>query len=185
MMEENKVKTANTGPLGLLGFGMTTVILNLHNEGIIELSVAIVAMGFAAGGLMQIIAGIFELRRGNTFTGTAFVAYACFWWSLIYIWLNPGDVAAADGKSMGFYLLLWGIFSLFMFFGSLKHTRITKIIFFTLVLLFFGLAISDFTGNSVVGLIAGGIGIFCGSAAIYNAVGQILKEEYNKEILPL
>ena len=68
-------KTANPGPLGLLGFGMTTVLLNLHNAGLLPLSIVIVAMGIALGGLAQIIAGVRELKQGNTFAGTAFTAY--------------------------------------------------------------------------------------------------------------
>ena len=186
MTEEIQVKKANPGPLGLLGFGMTTILLNLHNEGLIELSVMIVAMGFAAGGLMQIIAGIFELRQGNTFAGTAFTAYGCFWWSLIFIWLNPFDVMYdADEISMGFYLALWGVFTLFMFIGSLKHYRATQVVFFTLTILFFGLAAYDFLGFEIIGIVVGYVGIFCGSAAIYNAMAQLLKGEYGREILPL
>ena len=140
-MEDTKVKFANPAPIGLVCFGMTTVLLNLHNAGIIELSVVIAAMGFAIGGVAQIIAGIFELRQGNTFAGTAFTLYGCFWWSLVFIWFNPSDVMyEADGPSMGFYLLLWGVFSLFMFIGSLKHNRALQFVFLTLTILFFGLA---------------------------------------------
>jgi len=183
---EIKAKTANPAPLGLLGFGMTTVMLNLHNEGFIDLSIVIVAMGFAAGGLMQIIAGVFELKQGNTFGGTAFTAYGCFWWSLIFIWLNPFDVMyEADDISMGFYLGLWGVFTLFMFIGSLKHNRATQVVFLTLTILFFGLAAYDFLYIELIGVITGYVGIFCGSSAIYNAVGQLLKEEYGREVLPL
>jgi uncharacterized protein len=65
---------ANPGPLGLLGFGMTTILLNLHNADIIPLSIVIIAMGITLGGLAQIIAGIFEMKQGNTFAGTAFIA---------------------------------------------------------------------------------------------------------------
>ena len=89
MSTEIKAKVANPGPLGLLGFGMTTVLLNLHNAGLLPLSIAIVAMGIALGGLAQIIAGIRELCQGNTFAGTAFTAYGLFWWSLVLIWVNP------------------------------------------------------------------------------------------------
>jgi len=186
VLEGGKPKTANPAPLGLLGFGMTTVLLNLHNEGIIELSVMIVAMGFAAGGLMQVIAGVFELRLGNTFGGTAFTAYGCFWWSLIFIWLNPLDIMdEADEMSMGIYLALWGVFTLFMYIGSLKHNRATQVVFLTLTILFFGLAARDFLDNELIGMVAGYVGIFCGGSAIYNAMGQLLKEEYGREILKL
>ena len=185
-LEAVKPKTANPAPLGLLGFGMTTVLLNLHNDGIIGLSVMIVAMGFAAGGFAQIVAGIFEMRLGNTFGGTAFIAYGSFWWSLIIIWLNPGNmIDSADTKSMGFYLLLWGIFSLFMFICTLRHNRIMQIIFSSLTVLFFGLALHDFTGIAAIGVVSGAIGIFCGASAIYCAMGQMLKEEYGREILKL
>ena len=129
-MSAEKLNPVNPGPLGLLGFGMTTILLNLHNAEIIPLSIVIVAMGLALGGAAQIIAGILEFCHGNTFGGTAFVAYGFFWWSLVLIWVCPFDsIAAGDSTSLGFYLLLWGIFSLFMFIGTLKHNRITQVVF--------------------------------------------------------
>ena len=177
---------ANPAPLGLLGFGMTTILLNLHNAQLIDLSVVIAAMGFALGGLAQVIAGVFELKQGNTFGGTAFTAYGCFWWSLLFIWLNPGEVMdEADELSMFFYLLLWGVFTLFMFIGSLRHNRATQVVFLTLAILFFGLAASDLTGIEAVLLGSGYLGIFCGASAVYNAMGQVLKGEYGREVLPL
>jgi len=184
--DESKPKLANPGPLGLLGFGMTTVLLNIHNAGIIELSVVITSMGFALGGFAQIIAGVFEMKQGNTFAGTAFIAYGSFWWSLVYIWFNPGDVMdPADEMSMGFYLTLWGIFSLFMYICTLKHKRGIQVTFLTLTILFFGLAARDFTMIEEIGIISGYIGLFCGGSAIYNSMAQMLKEEYGKEVLKL
>jgi succinate-acetate transporter protein len=183
---EKTSKTSNPGPLGLLGFGMTTILLNLHNAGIIELTVVIVSMGFAMGGLAQIVAGIFELRQGNTFGGTAFTAYGLFWWSLIVIWINlPGGLPAADATSMAFYLLLWGVFTLCMFIGTLKHNRATQVVFLSLTVLFFGLALGDFTGIEMIGRLSGWIGIFCGASAIYNAMGQIINGEFGKPVVPL
>ena len=182
----NEKKIANPGPLGLLGFGMTTTLLNLHNGGLLPLSIVIVGMGIALGGLAQIIAGIFELKNGNTFAGTAFTAYGLFWWSLVLIWVNPfGGIKAGDKVSMGFYLLLWGIFTLFMFIGTLKHNRATQVVFGSLTILFFLLAIGDFTHSHVITTIAGIEGIFCGLSAVYSAVGQIVNAEYGKTILPL
>lgn len=184
--EKEQSGIANPAPLGLLGFGMTTVLLNLHNAGIIPLSVVIVSMGFALGGAAQIIAGIMEFKKNNTFGATAFTAYGFFWWSLIYIWTNPlGKVEAADETSMGFYLLLWGIFTAFMFIGTLKHNRATQVVFLSLTLLFFLLAIGDFTGVAGVKLLAGWVGIFCGASAIYNSLAQIVNNEFGKKIMPL
>ena len=179
-------KFANPGPLGLLGFGMTTVLLNLHNAGLLPLSIAIVAMGIALGGLAQIIAGIRELCQGNTFAGTAFTAYGLFWWSLVIIWVNPFDgIAAATKTDMGYYLLLWGIFTAFMYVGTLKHNKATQVVFGSLTILFMLLALGDFTGNHTITMIAGFEGIFCGLSAIYSAMGQILNAEYGKNVIPL
>ena len=179
-------KMANPGPLGLLGFGMTTVLLNLHNANLIPLSIMIVAMGIALGGLAQIIAGIRELCQGNTFAGTAFTAYGLFWWSLVLIWVNPIEcIEGASKVAMGYYLLLWGIFTAFMFIGTLKHNKATQVVFGSLTVLFMLLAIGDFTGNHTITNIAGFEGIFCGLSAIYSAMGQILNAEYGKEVMPL
>ena len=181
-------KTANPGPLGLLGFGMTTVLLNLHNAGFLPLSIVIVAMGVALGGLAQIIAGVRELKQGNTFAGTAFTAYGLFWWSLVLIWVNPfadAGIEAASKVAMGWYLLLWGIFTGFMFIGTLTHNRATQVVFGSLTVLFILLALGDFTGNHTITTVAGFEGIFCGLSAIYSAVGQIVNGEHGKTILPL
>ncbi|MBR2302977.1 MAG: acetate uptake transporter [Clostridia bacterium] len=192
MSTETTKKVANPGPLGLLGFGMTTVLLNLHNADLLPLSIMIVAMGICLGGLAQIIAGVRELCQGNTFGGTAFTAYGLFWWSLVLIWTNPfagtetaPDIASADGTALGFYLLIWGIFTAFMFIGTFKHNIATRVVFGSLALLFFLLALGDFTGNHGITVIAGFEGIFCGISAIYSAMGQILNAEFGKTIIPL
>ena len=188
MSSEIKCKLANPGPLGLLGFGMTTVLLNLHNANLLPLSIAIVAMGIALGGLAQIIAGIRELCQGNTFAGTAFTAYGLFWWSLVLIWVNPfadAGIESASKVAMGYYLLLWGIFTLFMFIGTLKHNRITQVVFGSLTVLFFLLSLADFTHSHTITTIAGFEGIFCGLSAIYSAMGQIVNAEFGKKIIPL
>jgi succinate-acetate transporter protein len=177
---------ANPGPLGLLGFGMTTVLLNLHNAGLLPLSIMIVAMGIALGGLAQIIAGIRELCQGNTFGGTAFTAYGLFWWSLVIIWTNPFEgIESADHTALGWYLLLWGVFTLFMFIGTLKQSVANRVVFGTLTLLFFLLALGDFTEVHTITTVAGIVGIICGASALYNSFGQVLNEVYGKTILPL
>lgn len=188
MSHTPNAKVANPGPLGLLGFGMTTVLLNLHNAGLLPLSIVIVAMGVALGGLAQIIAGVRELKQGNTFAGTAFTAYGLFWWSLVLIWVNPwadNGIEAASKVAMGYYLLLWGIFTGFMFIGTLKHNRATQVVFGSLTILFVLLALGDFLSNHTITMIAGYEGILCGLSAIYSAVGQIVNGEFEKPILPL
>lgn len=182
----NQSNIANPAPLGLLGFGMTTILLNLHNAGFIPLSIVIVSMGFAIGGAAQIIAGVMEFKKNNTFGATAFTAYGFFWWSLIIIWIKPfPGIDAADPISMGFYLGLWCLFTGFMFIGTLKHNRATQVVFGSLTVLFLLLAAANFTGSESIHQIAGYVGIFCGLSAFYNAVGQIINQEFNKTIMPL
>ncbi len=181
---ELKQKTMNPSPLGLLGFGLTTVLLNLHNSGLIPLSMVIIGMGITLGGLAQIIAGILEFKINNNFGGTAFVAYGTFWWSLVAIWLIKPEGMVIDNISMGFYLLLWGLFTLAMFIAALKHNKITKAVFGSLTSLFFLLSLGYFFDSSIITIIAGVVGIFCGLFAIYSAVGQIINEEYGKKVLP-
>ncbi len=184
--EKNETAMANAGPLGLLGFGMTTVLLNLHNANIIPLSAVILAMGLCLGGTAQIIAGIIEFKNKNMFGGTAFTAYGLFWWSLVLIWINPfGEINGADETSMGFYLLLWCLFTAFMFIGTLKHNRATQTVFLSLALLFLLLSVGDFTGVAVIKVIAGWVGILCGASAIYSCLGQIINKEFGKAVFPL
>jgi succinate-acetate transporter protein len=143
-------------------------------------------MGFALGGAAQIIAGIMEFFKNNVFGATAFTAYGFFWWSLIVIWMNPTeDIASADAQSMGFYLLLWGIFTLLMFVGTLKLNRGLQVVFLSLAILFFLLAIADFTGIFAVKIAGGWVGIFCGLSAIYCSLAQVINNEYGKTIMPV
>lgn len=184
-----KDTTGNPAPMGLLGFGMTTVLLNLHNAGLYELNSMIIGMGIFVGGIMQMIAGIQEWKKNNTFGATAFTAYGSFWITLVAIWLLPrtsfGSDLKPDEASMGWFLLIWGIFTAFMFIGTLRLTRALQIVFGSLVILFLLLSVSDFTGIKIIKVIAGIEGIFCGLSAIYTCAAQVLNEVYRKSILPL
>jgi succinate-acetate transporter protein len=183
-----KDTTANPAPLGLLGFGMTTVLLNLHNAGFFELNAMILAMGICYGGVAQIIAGIMEWRKNNTFAATAFISYGLFWESLVVmiILTKLGWGAASDDKAMAAYLAMWGLFTLVMFIGTLRLHVAGMIVFGTLTILFFLLAIGDYTHASPgFKHFTGYEGIFCGFSAIYTGLAQVLNELYGRIILPL
>jgi uncharacterized protein len=184
-----KDTTANPAPLGLLGFGMTTVLLNLHNAGLYELNSMIIGMGIFVGGIAQIIAGVEEWKKNNTFGATAFSAYGSFWITLVAIWLIPrtsiGSGLKPDEASMGWFLLLWGIFTAFMFVGTLRLNKALQTVFGSLAILFLLLSIGDFTGIKVIRQVAGFEGIFCGFSAIYACAAQVLNEVYGKTLLPL
>ncbi|UJF19992.1 acetate uptake transporter [Vibrio sp. SS-MA-C1-2] len=178
---------ANPGPLGLMGFGMTTVLLNIHNAGFMPLNSMILAMGIFYGGIAQIIAGILEFRKGNTFGTTAFTSYGAFWLSLVALIFLPelGLGAATSATGMGFYLLMWGIFTAFMFVGTLRLPRAKQFIFASLTVLFALLALSEFTGSAIIGRIAGFEGIICGASAIYLAVATVINGELGRTVLPI
>ena len=180
--------TGNPAPLGLLGFGMTTVLLNLHNAGFYELNSMILAMGLCYGGAAQIIAGIMEWRKGNTFAATAFLSYGLFWLSLVtlIILAKLGWGAPSDDTAMAAYLAMWGLFTAVMFVGTLRLNRALQIVFATLTILFFLLAIGDFTAASAgFKHVTGYEGILCGFSAIYAGLAQVLNELFGKIVLPL
>lgn len=186
MTEKNML--ANPAPLGLMGFGMTTVLLNIHNAGVYALGSMILAMGIFYGGLAQIIAGILEYRKGNTFGVTAFSSYGLFWLTLVGLIIIPNVVPGINAPSstaMASYLFMWGLFTLLMFISTLKHNNALQFVFASLTILFWLLAIGEFTGNTTVTVIAGYEGIICGLSAIYLAMADVINETYGREIVPV
>ena len=186
-IHEVKDSTANPAPLGLLAFGMTTVLLNFHNAGIFEFNAMILGMGIFYGGLAQVVAGIMEWKKKNTFGLTAFASYGFFWLTLVALLILPklgwGDKTSNTG--MEWYLIMWGLFTLLMFVGTLRLSRALQFVFGSLTILFFLLAIGEATENAQVTQIAGYEGIICGLSAIYTGIAQVLNEIYRRTVLPL
>jgi succinate-acetate transporter protein len=184
-----ETKLANPAPLGFLGFGMTAVLLNIHTVGIFPLSAVVLAMGLCYGGIAQVIAGLMEFKKGDTFATTAFTSLGLFWLSLVATWLIPGLNSPAGGKTpeatMGWYLALWGLFAFFLWFGTFGKNRVLQFVFLSLSLWFALLAARDWTGSALVGTIAGWEGIVCGLSAIYLAMAEVLNEGRGRPILPI
>jgi len=182
-----KETTANPAPLGLMGFGMTTVLLNLHNAGLYKLGAMILAMGIFYGGLAQIIAGIMEWKKNNTFGTTAFCSYGLFWLSLVGLLVIPklGIGNAPDNAAIVAYLFMWGLFTTIMFVGTLRLNKALQFVFASLAILFFLLALADLTGSGVLKRIAGYEGIICGLSAIYTALAQVINEIFGRTVAPL
>ena len=191
IMNETSVQlkdtTANPAPLGLLAFGMTTILFNLHNAGLFPLDTMILAMGIFYGGFAQVIAGIMEWKKNNTFGTTAFLSYGFFWLTLVGLLVMPvlGWGTTPEISAMVAYLVMWGIFTGVMFFATLKINRALQVIFATLTILFFMLAIADATGSTLVKQVAGYVGIICGLSAVYTGLAQVLNEVYRRTILPI
>lgn len=183
-----KDNTANPAPLGLLAFGMTTVLLNLHNAGYYDLNSMILAMGMFYGGIAQVIAGIMEWKKGNTFATTAFISYGMFWLTLVALIFLPkmGLATATDDTAKAAYLAVWGLFTAVMFIGTLHLNRALQFVFFSLTLLFFLLAYGDLSGaGPTYKHLTGYEGIVCGLSAIYTGLAQVLNELAGKTVLPL
>jgi succinate-acetate transporter protein len=192
---EGKSVLANPAPLGLMGFGMTTVLLNIHNTGAFpKVSAMILGMGIFYGGLAQIIAGIMEFKKGNTFGTTAFTSYGLFWISLVALWLLPSltfistdsKAVATETSFMAWYFFMWGLFTMMMFIGALKKNCSLSFVFGSLFILFYLLALRDWgfiTGDAAK--LIGYEGIICGLSAIYLAMADVLNETYGKTILPI
>jgi succinate-acetate transporter protein len=179
--------TANPAPLGLLGFGMTTVLLNLHNSGLFGLDTMILGMGIFYGGLAQIVAGIMEWKKKNTFGTTAFASYGFFWLTLVALLVLPkmGWGEAPSKGAMAAYLFMWGLFTCVMFVGTLKLNRALQFVFGSLTILFWLLALGDATDTIAITRVAGVEGIICGLSAIYAGLAQVLNEVYGKTVMPL
>jgi len=183
----DKDMTANPAPLGLFGFGMTTVLLNLHNAGFYPLDTMILGMGIFFGGICQIFAGIMEWKKGNTFGTVAFTSYGAFWLTLVALLILPklGLGNAPVEQAMIAYFIIWGLFTAALFVGTLRLNVALQVVFGSLVVLFFMLAARDYTGNPNIALATGYEGIFCGLSACYAGVAQVLNEVYGKVVLPL
>ncbi len=186
MTENSKQMTlANPGPLGLMAFGMTTVLLNLHNTGLYPLDTMILAMGLFYGGLAQVFASFMEFRKGNTFATTAFGSFGLFWLTLVFLLVFPkwGWAQAPNATSMFFYLLIWGIFTFGMFIATLKLKFMLRFVFLSLAILFWLLALTEVT--SFPKIIAGIEGIVCGLSAMYLSLAEVINEVYDKNIIPV
>jgi len=179
--------TANPGILGLVAFGMTTILLNLHNAGFFAMGSTIFAIGIFYGGIAQIIAGIMEWKKNNSFGMTAFISYGFFWISLVALLLMPvfGWSAAVPKEALVAFLTIWGLFSLVMFVITLRLSRALRVVFGLVVILFALLIAGNALGNIAVLQLAGIEGIVCGLSAMYAGLGELMNEVYKEKIIGL
>jgi uncharacterized protein len=170
---------------------MTTILLNFANANQYTSLAPVLSMGIFYGGIAQIIAGIMEFRKGNTFGMVAFLSYGLFWESFAGIFLIPGMGGFLDStanSALGYYLFFWGLFTFMMFFGTLRTNGATISVFGTLWILFFLLAIGKWENISPTSTLAIGTGyegVLCGLLAFYTAAGEILNERFGRSVLPL
>ena len=137
---------ANPAPLGLAGFGLTTIVLSSINAGLLpgaapSLLAVVVPLAFAYGGVAQIITGIMEFRNGNTFGTVAFTSYGLFWWwwGLLLWTVGAGWLKAPAPAAMGVTLLVWGIFTLMLWISTFRLSLCIWCVFLLLWMTFFSL----------------------------------------------
>ena len=174
---------ANPGALGLAAFGFNTILLQLHNIGWVDNTMSLV-YGIVWGGIAQIIAGIIDGKRGDTFGLTAFCSYGAFWLGLAFAFIFQWTgIVTLDDSGLAWTFVIWGIFTFFMMFGTLKMTFVHFFVFASLVVLFALLAIHKFGAMSAVP--AGIEGLFCGAAAAYGAAAVIINGKFGRTVLPM
>jgi succinate-acetate transporter protein len=182
-MSKDEVAWANPGALGLAAFGFNTILLQVHNIGWIPSTMPLI-WGFFWGGLAQVIAGVIDGRRGDTFGLTAFVSYGVFWiglgFAFLLQWLN---IVTLDGPSLAWTMIAWGIFTGYMTAGALKVSWVHVSVFASLTVLF-GLLAGHFFG-AIPARVAGIEGIFVGAAAVYGSAAIIMKAQYGRWVLPI
>ncbi len=190
MAEEAKSQFANPGALGLVGFGLTTVMLSLVNAGVLPGGgeQAVLPLALAYGGLIQIIAGLLEFRTGNTFGCTAFLSYGAFWvwFALLIMFGDHGMLDLSHANStIAVTLLGWGLFTLYMWIGTFKLSRALWLVFLTLWVTYLLLGLGALIGEHGLTVAGGWLGLICGLLAMYTSFGLVTNATYGKPVVPL
>jgi len=182
-MSKDDIQWGNPGALGLAGFGLTTILLQIHNIGLID-SVVPLVYGFFWGGLAQVIAGIIDGRRGDTFGLTAFTSYGLFWIGLSFGFLLEWmGLVKLDGPGLAWACICWGIFTGCMTIATFRISRVHVFVFVSLTALFFLLAVHFY--GALPAIVPGIVGLFCGTAAVYGAAAVVMYEKYGRWVFPI
>jgi len=180
-------KLANPAPLGLAGFGITTLLLNVVNAEIVSKDAIgmVLPVGLFYGGLAQFMAGMWEAKKNNTFGFTAFSSYGAFWmaFAVMEILLINGALQPVSHEGLTVFLVAWGIFTTYMFIGTIRISVALMVVFAGLAILFYLLAWGQH--NSDVHKFAGYEGLFTAGAALYASAAQVINEAWGKYMLPL
>ena len=176
---------ADPAALGLAGFAMTTFVLSLANTGLIAgAGAAVLGLALFYGGIAQLLAGMWEFVKGNTFGAVAFSSYGAFWLSFWFL-LPPGGDKAAGSAGVGAYLLAWTIFTAFMTIGAVKSSRVVLLVFIALTLTFLLLTIHAFSGVAAMGQIGGYLGLITAVLAWYGSDASVINSTWKRTVLPV
>ena len=177
-------------PLGIAGFALTTFMLSVYNAGWVSMrgSSIVFAVALAYGGLAQLLAGMWEFRRGNTFAAAAFSSYGAFWISLFAFaqFFAKGITNPADANNaLALYLYSWGIFTTYMFIASLRTTGAVALVFLLLAITYWLLGVGKSAPNTTIFHLGGYFGIATAIAAWYAAFATVTNSTFHRTVLPL
>lgn len=180
----------NPAALGLVGFGLTTVLLSLVNAGLLPAAGenVVIPLALAFGGTIQVLAGLLEVKSGNTFGMTAFLSYGAFWWwfAALLIFGHTGVISLTGAVStIGACLILWGVFTLYMWISTFALSRILFLIFLTLWIAFFLLGFGALLLRPDLTVYGGYVGLVCGLLAMYGSFGIVTNATFGRTVLPL
>ncbi len=176
---------ADPAPLGLAGFALTTFVLSMFNSGLVGKAGEPVVLGLALayGGGAQLLAGMWEFRKGNVFGATAFSSYGAFWisfWAFV-TFFSDGVPATA----VGLYLIGWGIFTFYMWIASFRTTVAVNVVFLLLWVTFVLLGIGDAAGNTSISKVGGWVGLATALAAWYASFAGVTNFTFGRQIVPV
>ena len=182
---------ADPVPVGIAGFGMTTFILSCVNAGFFGGPAAtpmVLGLAIFYGGLVQLLAGMWAFRRGETFVAVAFCSYGGgFWLSYFFLvyFIAPHLAPSVAGNAIGLYLLGWLIFTGYMTIAALKTSAAVLWVFITLTATYLLLVLAKLGINPADLLPIGGyVGITCGVAAWYVAFAHVTNASFGRELIP-
>src|SRR6266496_601636 len=180
---------ADPAPLGLAGFALTTFVLSMFNAGLVGKPGEPVVLGLALayGGAAQLLAGMWEFRKGNTFGATAFSSFGAFWLSYwAYMTFFAKQVPAANaGSAVGLFLIAWGIFTAYMWIASFRTTAAINLVFLLLAITFILLGIGEARGSTGIVKLGGWFGLATAVAAWYASFAGVTNFTFGREIVPV
>ncbi len=179
---------ADPGPLGLGAFAMTTFVLSMFNSNLVDAKGLPVVLGLALayGGLVQLIAGIWEFRTGNTFGAVAFCSFGAFWisfWALNAFYAK--DITGNAGHAVGVYLWAWAIFTAYMTVAALRVSGAVLLVFVLLSITFVLLAIGASGAHESVTHWGGYLGLATAAAAWYASFAAVTNSTFGRTVLPV
>jgi succinate-acetate transporter protein len=180
---------ADPGPLGLAGFAMTTFVLSVFNAKLVgnaKLEPVVLPLALFYGGIAQLLAGMWEFRKDNTFGALAFTSYGAFWMGLAaYIkFVAPGLPAADAHTATAIYLGAWTIFTLYMWVSSLQTNAAVAAVFTVLLITFVLLTFGNFNPDTTLAEIGGWFGIATAILAWYASFAGVMNATWGKTMLP-